>query len=336
MTGLVFAVPSKGRLQEQAEAYLADCGLKIVRDARGYEAILPALPEVAVRLISAGDIARALREGEAHLGVTGEDVLREADPALTRSLPLLGLGFGQADLVLAIPQAWVDVESMEDFAAVCAEHRALTGERLRVATKYLNLARRFLDAAHVGDYRLVESQGATEGAPASGAAEAIIDITTSGATLRANHLTRAPGGLILRSQAQLAASLAAPWSEDARIACERLLDVIAARVRARATRLLRLSAGASGVENLTARASALGCSLAGPPEGPLLELYCPADRVLEVCSALQSLFGGAIAVSAPDLIFERPNTAWAALSRQIPPTSTSDGYRPRKDINHSS
>ena len=321
MSRLVFAVPSKGRLQEQAEAYLADCGLKIARDARGYAASLPALPDVEVRLISAGDIARALRDGEAHLGVTGEDVLREADPTLARSRPLLGLGFGYADLVLAIPQAWVDVESIEDFAAVCAEHRARTGDRLRVATKYLNLAKQFLDAAHVGDYRLVESPGATEGAPASGAAEAIIDITTSGATLRANHLARAPGGLILRSQAQLAASLAAPWSAEARAACEQLLDVIAARVRARGTRLLRLSAGAGGGVELTARAAALGCSLAGPPEGALLELYCPADRVLGVCSALQALFGGAIAVSAPDLIFERPNTVWASLSGQLPNTA---------------
>lgn len=317
MSALVFAVPSKGRLQEQAEAYLSDCGLKITRDPRGYAATMTALPDVTVRLVSAGDIARALREGEAHLGITGEDVLREADPALTRSAPLLGLGFGYADLVLAVPKAWVDVASLEDFAEVCVEHRARTGERLRIATKYLQQARRYLDAGGVGDYRLVESPGATEGAPASGAAEAIIDITTSGATLSANHLAPLASGPILRSQAQLAASLAAPWTLAAKSACERLLDVIAARGRARETRLLRMSAGAVGAETLVERASALGCSLAVQPDGALLELYCPKDKVLAVCTTLQALFGGAIAVTVPELVFERPNTLWQALSAQL-------------------
>jgi ATP phosphoribosyltransferase len=315
---LILAVPSKGRLQEQAEAYLADCGLRLARDPRGYAASLPAMPDIQVRLVSASDIARALRDGEVHLGVTGEDVLREADPALLRSLPLLGLGFGYADLVIAAPKAWLDVQSREDFAAVCAEHRARTGDRLRIATKYLNLARQFLDAAGVGDYRLVESPGATEGAPASGAAEAIIDITTSGATLAANHLAPIPGGVILRSQARLTASLAAPWGPGARLACSRLLDVVAARKRARETRLLRLSAGPGDAAALLERAAALGCSLAAQPDGPLLELYCPKDKVLPVCAALQDLLGGAIAVTAPDLVFERPNALWTTLSGQLP------------------
>ena len=96
---LIFAVPSKGRLQEQAESYLADCGLKVARDPRGYAASIPALPDIHVRLTSAGDIARALRDGEAHLGVTGEDVLREADPALSRSASLLGLGLDRKSVV---------------------------------------------------------------------------------------------------------------------------------------------------------------------------------------------------------------------------------------------
>jgi ATP phosphoribosyltransferase len=315
---LVLALPSKGRLQEQAEAYLADCGLKLERDPRGYAASLPAAPDIAVRLISASDIARALRDGEAHIGVTGEDVLREADPGLLRSVLIMGLGFGYADLVLAAPKSWVDVQSLEDFAAVCAEHRARTGDRLRIATKYLNLARQFLDTGGVGDYRLVESPGATEGAPASGVAEAIVDITTSGATLAANHLTPIPGGVILRSQARLVASRAAVWSDQAVRSCQRLLDVIAARARARSTRLLRLTAKAGEEADLIARAAALGCSLAAQPEGPLLELYCPKDKVLAVSAALQELLGGALAVSAPEFVFERPNALWDILSEQLP------------------
>jgi ATP phosphoribosyltransferase len=314
---LIFAVPSKGRLQEQAEAWLADCGLKLVRDGRGYTASLPALPDIEVRLVSAGDIARALRDGEVHLGVTGEDVLREADPGLSRSALVKGLGFGFADLVLAAPKSWVDVNSVADFAAVCIEHRERTGERLRVATKYLALARQFLDGHSVTDYRLVESPGATEGAPASGGAEAIVDITTSGATLEANHLVPIPGAVILESQAQLAASLAAPWPTSTKNACARLLGVVAARAHARDVRLLRLTAGSSGPEAIVARAAELGCRMAAPSEGALLELFCPRDKVLAVCSALHDLFGGSIAVSSPELVFEQPNSLWDALAARL-------------------
>jgi ATP phosphoribosyltransferase len=315
---LIFALPSKGRLQEQTEAYLADCGLRIERDGRGYAASLPAAEGVEVRLISAGDIARALRDGEVHAGVTGEDVLREADPDLARSALVKPLGFGHADLVLAIPRAWVDVTNLADFAEVCAEHRARTGERLRVATKYLNLARRYLDAAGVADYRLVESPGATEGAPASGTADAIIDITTTGQTLAANHLTPAPGAMFLRSQAHLAASLTRPWSPRARAAMRALLDQIEARMRAKSVRLLRLTAGSAGPEAVVARAEALGCRLAGPPDGAMLELYSPRNQAAAACAALQDLLGGAVGVFAPEFVFEAPNAVWDAFAARLP------------------
>src|SRR5262249_27380908 len=135
MSKLTLALPSKGRLQEQTYAYLSDCGLALAQDggARQYAARIPALPDIEVRLISATDIASALRRGEAPLGVTGEDVLREADPGLNVTTLIKPLGFGRADLVVATPQSWLDVASMADLAEVAALHRARTGERLRVA-----------------------------------------------------------------------------------------------------------------------------------------------------------------------------------------------------------
>lgn len=314
---LVLAIPSKGRLQEQASDYLADCGLSLVQEggARGYAARLKGVDGVEARLISAGEIAQALRSGEVHLGMVGEDGLREADPDLAHSILLKPLGFGRCDLVVAAPQAWLDVATIADLAEIARLHRARTGARLRIATKYLNLAHRFLDARGVTDYRLVESAGATEGAPAAGVADAIVDITTSGATLEANHLRPLSDGVILRSQANLAASRSAAWSPAALSALEALLDIVEARARAKAVRLLRLAPGKQSLEVMLARAGELGCRLAAAPDGALLELYCPVENVFSVCSALQGLIGGAIGVFEAGFVFERPNEVYNTFQK---------------------
>ncbi|MES1202400.1 MAG: ATP phosphoribosyltransferase [Pseudomonadota bacterium] len=316
---LVLAIPSKGRLQEQASAYFADCGLPLRQDggARLYSARIPALPEIEVRMLSASEIARALTMGEVHAGVVGEDGLREVDPEFARAFTVKPLGFGHADLVVAVPQSWLDVTTMGDLAEVAALHRARTGERLRIATKYLVQGHAFLEARGVGDYRLVESSGATEGAPAAGAAEAIIDITTTGQTLAANHLRIVADGLILKSQAQFAVSRTAAWDEAAHAGFAKLLDTIEARARAKGQRLLRVAPGPEGADPMIARAAELGCQLASAAEGALLELYCPAEKVFAVCAALQNLFGGAIGVFEADFLFERPNPTHSAFLAQL-------------------
>ena len=164
---LIIALPSKGRLKEQVEAWLSDCGLSlsVSGGARGYMASLPGLPGAQVRLLSAGDIAEALDAGEVHLGVTGEDLLRERGDDLERRVMLLRpLGFGRADLVVAAPKSWLDVETMADLEEVAHDHLARTGRRMRVATKYLTQTRAFFGRHGVADYRIAESAGATEGA----------------------------------------------------------------------------------------------------------------------------------------------------------------------------
>jgi ATP phosphoribosyltransferase len=327
MSALIFAIPSKGRLQEQAAEWLADCGLALGMEGgeRGYAARLKGLDAVEVRLISAGEIAEALREGAVHAGIVGEDGLRERDPELAASVILEPLGFGRADLVVAAPQSWLDVHDMADVADVARRRRARTGERFRIATKYLRLAHRFLQARGVQDYRLVESAGATEGAPAAGVADAIIDITTTGSTLAANHLRPLADGVILRSQACLSASLTADWNEAAHAAFAQLLDIVAARARAKTVRLLRLAPGPLGRAAALERAAELGCRLASEDESPLLELYCPAETVFAVTAMFQELIGGRVAVFEADFVFERPNLLTAAyrdaLSRVQKPTS---------------
>lgn len=223
---LILALPSKGRLKEQCEAWLGGLGLRVpAADGRGYSARLEGAEGVVVRLLSAGSIAEALDAGEAHLGVTGEDLIRERGEGVEGRIRLVrGLGFGRADVVVAAPEAWLDVSTMADVDDVAHDYLARTGSRLRVATKYLAITRAFFADKGVIDYRIVPSAGATEGAPAAGTAELIVDITTTGATLRANRLKILDDGVILRSEANLAASLTAPWGAGSRRAAARILS----------------------------------------------------------------------------------------------------------------
>ena len=210
------------------------------RGARDYRGVIADLPGVEVAFLSASEIVGQLAAGAAHFGVTGEDLVREQVADADNRLVLLApLGFGRANVVVAAPQAWIDVRTMADLEDVAASYRARRGERMRVATKYVNLTRRFFAEHGVADYRIVESLGATEGAPAAGAAELIVDITTTGATLAANALKTLEDGVILRSQATLVASPQAPWSPAARAAARAILTRIAAAEDARKSREVR-------------------------------------------------------------------------------------------------
>ena len=208
MSALILAIPSKGRLEEAAAEIFAKAGLTLKRDgARGYRGNLPGLDHVLVEYVSAGDIAARLAEGSVHMGITGEDLLREEIPDMESAVQLcLPLGFGQADVVVAIPDGWVDVTTMFDLADVAAEFRTRHGRLMRVASKYEHLTYDFF-IRHGVEFQWLPSFGATEAAPNSGAAEAIVDITSTGATLKANDLRIPEDGVILKSQANLAAAL---------------------------------------------------------------------------------------------------------------------------------
>jgi ATP phosphoribosyltransferase len=235
MSALILGLPSKGRLQEQVVKY-NDTGLKLRKTsgARGYRAAFENMAGIEVKLLSAADIAGALDDGEIHLGVTGEDLLRDTIARFEKKVTLLQpLGFGFANVVVAVPQAWIDVSTMADLDDVCTAFHMRHHKRLRVATKYASLTRSFFAGRGLADYRIVKSSGATEGAPASGTAEAIVDITTTGATLAANELKTLDDGTILKSQAQLAAALKARWSPDAFKAAEKLTAWIVAREQTR-------------------------------------------------------------------------------------------------------
>jgi ATP phosphoribosyltransferase len=188
---LILAVPSKGRLQQNAEAFFARSGLDLVkpRGARDYRGTISGFDGVEVVYLSAAEITAQLAQGAVHLGITGEDLVREMIPQSERRVVLVtGLGFGFANVVVAVPQAWIDVRNMADLDDVATAFRLKHERKMRLATKYANLTRGYFADRGVVDYRIVESSGATEGAPAAGTAELIVDISTTGATLAANGL----------------------------------------------------------------------------------------------------------------------------------------------------
>ncbi|MFN3869660.1 MAG: ATP phosphoribosyltransferase [Hyphomicrobiaceae bacterium] len=223
---LILAVPSKGRLMEQTAEIFAKGGLELrkVGNQRGYRGEIVGMPNVDVAFVSASEIARYLKTGRAHLGITGEDLVREQmSDWETRVEMLKPLGFGFADVVVAVPQCWIDVRVIADLDEISVAFREQHGRWFRVATKYMNLTRRFLSSRGLTDFRIVESLGATEGTPAAGTADFIVDITTTGETLRANGLKLLDDGTILKSQANLIASRVAPWTPRVREAENEIL-----------------------------------------------------------------------------------------------------------------
>ncbi|MEX0369349.1 MAG: ATP phosphoribosyltransferase [Tateyamaria sp.] len=223
-------VPSKGRLMDKTFQWFDKRGITLSRTGsdREYAGAVDGIDGVALVLLSAGEVPRELAAGRIHLGVTGTDLIHEKLPLWEQQVePMAEMGFGQADLVLAVPQAWVDVDLTDDLDAAAAAFRAAHGFRLRIATKYHRLVREFLRDAGVADYALVDSQGATEGTVANETAEAIADITSSGETLRANHLKILQDGLILASQATLWRSRVAELDDADRTVMRTLLDRLA-------------------------------------------------------------------------------------------------------------
>ena len=222
-------VPSKGRLMEKTFFWFASRGVHLERTGseREYAGYVKGIQGVELVLLSANEIPTELNEGRIHFGVTGSDLVCEKLPTWDQNLvSIKSLGFGFANLVLSVPKFWIDVDTLDDFDSAAEAFRDQHGFRLRIATKYHYLVREFLKSAGVADYQLVDSQGATEGTVKNETAEAIADITSTGETLKANHLKILDDGLIHSSEATLFKSMAAFHGEKKNAAESIFLDRI--------------------------------------------------------------------------------------------------------------
>ncbi len=321
-TPLLLAIPSKGRLQQNAEAFFARSGLELIkpRGARDYRGAIAGFDGVEIAYLSAAEITAQLAQGAVHLGVTGEDLVREMIPDADRQVVFIDrLGFGFANVVVAVPQAWIDVRSMADLDDVATAFRLKHERKMRLATKYANLTRAFFAEHGVVDYRIVESSGATEAAPAAGTAELIVDITTTGATLAANGLKVIEDGVILRSQANLVAARSASWDAAQRETAQLLLDRIAAQKRAHSYREVRTRfPGLNETLLNTAREQfGVAAPFGGPTSSGMLTLHCPPKHVHALASFLREHGAEAVSVATLEYVYARDNPLFARLIAEL-------------------
>ncbi|MEM9054353.1 MAG: ATP phosphoribosyltransferase [Pseudomonadota bacterium] len=310
MTRLTIAIPSKGRLKEKSEDWLSRSGFKLrqIGGGRGYRAELKGLADADIMLLSAREIAEGLIAGQLHVGITGEDLIHDLSSDVGRDVHVLRrLGFGGADVVVAVPAAWLDVETMADLEAAGALFRERHGRRMRVATKYLRLTRRYFAEQAVGEYRLVESAGATEAAPASGAAELIVDITSTGATLKANDLKILTDGTILQSEAALIASKQAVWEGEPLTALRTLLDGVEATAEAKTVCRLETS-----LPIPPAQVEALGLILLQDQIA-----LCPSQSASESSRILAREGAGTVAITTVNQVYRPDNAVFEKFVKNV-------------------
>jgi len=325
-----FALPSKGALYDSTLLFLESCGLKVSRpNPRQYTATIRNLPGAEILLHRPADIVQKVVTGDVDLGITGLDLLRELagdEPNVVLAEP--DLGFGRSDLVIAVPEAWVDVQNWADVADLAAEF-ATAGRQLRIATKYPNLVRAFCYAGGVNVFSLVDSQGATEAAPALGYADLIADITETGTTLRENRLKVVAGTTILASEACLITGKRQLKQHPAKLAAiQTVLELIEARRRARAYAQIIANVPGDDASVVAARVveSADLQGLHGPTiasvypgdgakEGSwyAVSVVVPSDRVLPAVAHLRQVGSTGIVVLPLQYAFGEQSTAFARL-----------------------
>jgi ATP phosphoribosyltransferase len=327
---LIIALPSKGRLQEQAINFLNGCGFDVRRvgNGREYVSSLVGLDDVDVIYFRPEEIPSRVEHGDAHAGITGEDLYREYGEGETASFLLKPkLGFGGARLVVAVPQSWVDVSTMSDLDEAAMVFHQRHGRSLRVATKFSRLTRAFFAESGIVEYSLMESSGATEGAPAAGVADFVVDLTSTGTTLAENHLKEISGGTVLKTEACMIASLRnGLWSARALGALEHLVEQIEARIRATSQLILRFSIAPKTAEKAKQQLiEKFGCVLSAwgasadlsSGERVFVVAYCQRTKLYGVVKFLKSAGASGIIVDRGEFIFEGSSAAFDAFRQQL-------------------
>jgi len=206
MNKIKIALPSKGRLKEESLKFFQKKNLKVVNafGERNYFFNIKNNNQIEGIYLHAKEIIERINDGTLDMGISGLDLLKEFPEIYSQNVKLLQkLNFGFADLVVAVPKDWLDVQNMADLEEVSFEFKEKYGRRMRVATKYPNLTEAFFLSKGVSQFRIMPSLGATESYPFTGSAELITDITSTGSTLKANNLRVITDGNILKSSACL-------------------------------------------------------------------------------------------------------------------------------------
>jgi ATP phosphoribosyltransferase len=348
---LVLALPSKGRLQEQSLNFLSGCGFDVRRvgNGREYVAKLIGLDDVDIRYFRPDEIPTRIEQGDAHAGITGEDLYREfGDGPPASCLLMPNLGFGAARLVVAVPQSWVDVSTMSDLDEAAMVFHQKHGRSLRVATKFSRLTRAFFAERGIVEYSFVGSLGATEGAPAAGVADFVVDLTSTGTTLAENHLKEITGGTVLQTQACLVASRRdALWSDRAIGALEHLVQQVEARMRAMSTLVLRFSVPSERASSIRQQfTEEYGCTLsswrtsAGSAAGARSDerdsvvAMCGRMKLYRVVKFLMSSGAAEVIVDRGEFVFEQSSPAFDRFTQMLRHRDAGQVRRPPPTVGH--
>ena len=317
-------LPSDGDLYEPSLAFLQSCGIGVDRpNARRYTARIPALPGAGVIFQRTGDIPQKVEEGSAELGITGLDRFLEYRRDGSDVIPIIeDLGFGHCELVLAVPDSWLDVVSLDDLADLALEFRQ-DGNQLRIATKYPRLLQRFLYGKGINYFSLVQASGSLEAAPAAGYADMIADLSASGTTLRENRLKTLEDGTVLVSQSCLIGNRkllgASPNAMDLAMA---MMETMEAHLRAgvyyRLTANVRGSSAGEVGGNILTRPDIAG--LHGPTVSKVysvdeedwyaVSVVVPREKLLPAVEHLRNAGGLDISASKVSYLFKDRCQAW--------------------------
>ena len=324
---LRLAIPSDGAMYEPTLAFLAACGIAVSRpNARRYVGSIPAVEGVEVMFQRARDITGHVEAANVHAGFVGYDDFQERRvEGGDTEIVLQDLGFGRCELVAAVPEAWVDVESMADLADLAVEFRE-SGRELRIATKAQRLARRFLFSHGVNYFSMPQVSGALEAAPAMGHADIIIDVTATGATLRENRLKRLVDGVVIRSEGCFVVNLRALAAGPAALEAAR---EIVERVEAhrRAEGYLRVTANIEGASEAAVAAKVLERGEAAGLRGPTVSPVFTADggswhavtvlahraNLTAIVDHFRAIGGASVTISEAGYVFGQESGAYRRL-----------------------
>lgn len=335
---IVFAVPSKGSLYEGTLNFLKLAGVPIIYGGqRRYTALLGGVENISVLFQRAEEIPIKVASGAAHIGLTGEDLFREhSGEAEDILLVKRELGYGHARLVVAVPDTWIDVATMHDLADLAVSFRLRHHRSIRIATKFPNLSREFLAQHGVFDYSLVESLGATESAPSSGAADLIVDLTSSGMTLAENSLKVLKDGTVIASQACLIASRrVAAFNRDQFRSLETFIDMVESCLRGRETYNLQAAVRRTKLSELAygshpwRLAYSLPMEEINPAEGSdellgarrepyvVIRITCPRPHLHRVIRRLRDSGAEEVIVTQPEYVFQAQSGSFQALKKML-------------------
>ena len=325
--GIRLTLPSDGDLYEPALAFLRSSGITVDRpSSRRYMATIKALPGATVLFQRTGDITQKVEEGSAELGITGLDRFLEGRREGSPAVPIIeDLSFGHCDLVMAVPESWLDVVSTDDLADLAVEFRQ-KGRQLRIATKYPRLLRKFLYSRGINYFSLVQSSGSLEAAPAAGYADVVADLTASGVTLRENRLKTLEDGPILVSQACLIGNRKLLRASPRALELARnMLEMMEGHLRAGSFYHLTANVRGDSAEAVGARVLSRA-DLAGL-EGPTISsvynvheegswavsLVVPREQLLEAVDHLRDAGGTDIFASQISYLFKGRSPAYQML-----------------------